>query len=63
MTHKITMVAFEGVADTEKYPEDEFGLVYQPLKVYYNQGFNRPAPRRCTTRCWSGGWSRRTRTG
>lgn len=42
MTHKITMVAFEGAADTAKYPEDEFGPAYQPLKVYYNQGFNRP---------------------
>ncbi len=40
MTHKITMVAFEGAADTEKYPEAEFGPAWQPLKVYYNQGFN-----------------------
>src|SRR5688572_11635154 len=42
MTHKISMVAFEGAADTEKYPEAEFGPAYQPLKLYYNQGFNRP---------------------
>src|SRR5690606_9138162 len=42
MTHKITMVAFEGAADTGKYPEAEFGPAWQPLKVYYNQGFNRP---------------------
>ncbi len=42
MTHKITMVAFEGATDAEKYPEQEFGPVWQPLKVYYNQGFNRP---------------------
>ncbi|WP_225826925.1 mycothiol conjugate amidase Mca [Streptomyces naphthomycinicus] len=42
MTHKISMVAFEGAADTEKYPEGEFGPAYQPLKLYYNQGFNRP---------------------
>lgn len=42
MTHKITMVAFDGATDTEKYPEDEFGPVWQPLKLYYNQGFNRP---------------------
>ncbi|MEU5837806.1 mycothiol conjugate amidase Mca [Streptomyces diacarni] len=41
MTHKITMVAFEHAADTEKYPEAEFGAPWQPLKVYYNQGFNR----------------------
>jgi mycothiol S-conjugate amidase len=41
MTHKITMVAFEGAADTEKYPEAEYGPAYQPQKLYYNQGFNR----------------------
>jgi mycothiol S-conjugate amidase len=41
MTHKISMVAFEGAADTEKYPEGEFGPAYQPQKLYYNQGFNR----------------------
>ncbi|MEU6483310.1 mycothiol conjugate amidase Mca [Streptomyces sp. NPDC046887] len=41
MTHKITMVAFEGAADPEKYPESEFGPVWQVAKVYYNQGFNR----------------------
>ncbi|MEW1724875.1 mycothiol conjugate amidase Mca [Streptomyces sp. NPDC093109] len=42
MTHKISMVAFEGATDAEKYPEDAFGPVWQPLKLYYNQGFNRP---------------------
>ncbi len=42
MTHKITMVAFEGAADAEKYPEAEYGPAHQPLKLYYNQGFNRP---------------------
>ncbi|MFB6837320.1 mycothiol conjugate amidase Mca [Streptomyces sp. NPDC056361] len=42
MTHKITMVAFDGAADAEKYPEAEFGPVWQPLKLYYNQGFNLP---------------------
>ncbi|NSC23588.1 mycothiol conjugate amidase Mca [Streptomyces albus subsp. chlorinus] len=41
MTHKISMVAFEHAADTEKYPEAEFGPAWQPLKLYYNQGFNR----------------------
>ncbi|MEU2084511.1 mycothiol conjugate amidase Mca [Streptomyces albus] len=41
MTHKITMVAFEHAADTDKYSEAEFGPAWQPLKVYYNQGFNR----------------------
>ncbi|GAB2802227.1 mycothiol conjugate amidase Mca [Streptomyces daliensis] len=39
MTHKITMAAFEAAGDPEKYPEA--GPVWQPLKVYYNQGFNR----------------------
>ncbi|MFD2120275.1 mycothiol conjugate amidase Mca [Streptomyces cirratus] len=42
MTHKVTMVAFDGAADTEKYPEAEFGPAYQPQKLYYNQGFNKP---------------------
>ncbi|MEU3554132.1 mycothiol conjugate amidase Mca [Streptomyces fragilis] len=42
MTHKITMVAFEGASDLEKYPESEYGPAYQPVKLYYNQGFNRP---------------------
>ncbi|MGP3973094.1 mycothiol conjugate amidase Mca [Streptomyces sp. 8N114] len=41
MTHKISMVAFEHSADTEKYPEAEFGPAWQPQKLYYNQGFNR----------------------
>ncbi|MFF4173977.1 mycothiol conjugate amidase Mca [Streptomyces sp. NPDC001744] len=42
MTHKISMVAFDGANDAVKYPEDEFGPLWQPLKLYYNQGFNRP---------------------
>ncbi|MFF5634087.1 mycothiol conjugate amidase Mca [Streptomyces sp. NPDC012825] len=42
MTHKITMVAFDGAGDPEAFPEDAFGPVWQPLKLYYNQGFNRP---------------------
>ena len=42
MTHKISMVAFEGAADTEKYPESAFGEAHRPHKLYYNQGFNRP---------------------
>ncbi|MGW1071462.1 mycothiol conjugate amidase Mca [Streptomyces sp. NPDC002537] len=40
MTHKITMVAFEAAGDPERYPEA--GEPWQPLKLYYNQGFNRP---------------------
>lgn len=42
MTHKISMVAFDGAGDAEKFPESEFGPVWQPQKLYYNQGFNRP---------------------
>ncbi|MFD4988364.1 mycothiol conjugate amidase Mca [Streptomyces sp. NPDC058374] len=42
MTHNITMAAFDGAGDPERFPEDEFGKVFQPMKLYYNQGFNRP---------------------
>jgi mycothiol S-conjugate amidase len=42
MTHKISMVAFDAAVDAEKYPEAEFGPVWGPQKLYYNQGFNRP---------------------
>ncbi|MFF0723334.1 mycothiol conjugate amidase Mca [Streptomyces sp. NPDC004134] len=40
MTHKITMAAFDAAGDPERYPDA--GEPWQPLKVYYNQGFNRP---------------------
>ncbi|MEE1939307.1 mycothiol conjugate amidase Mca [Streptomyces sp. TRM 70361] len=40
MTHKITMVAFDAAGDPARYPEA--GEPWQPLKLYYNQGFNRP---------------------
>jgi mycothiol S-conjugate amidase len=40
MTHKISMAAFEAAGDPSKYPEA--GEVWQPLKIYYNQGFNKP---------------------
>ncbi|MQY14844.1 Mycothiol S-conjugate amidase [Streptomyces sp. RB5] len=40
MTHKISMVAFEAAGDAAKYPEA--GEPWQPQKLYYNQGFNRP---------------------
>ncbi|KNB51670.1 mycothiol conjugate amidase Mca [Streptomyces caatingaensis] len=39
MTHKISMVAFEAAGDPARYPEA--GEPWQPLKLYYNQGFNR----------------------
>lgn len=39
MTHKISIVAFDAAADPERYPGT--GEPWQPLKLYYNQGFNR----------------------
>ena len=38
MTHKITVAAFEAAGDPERYPDA--GPVWQPQKLYYNQGFN-----------------------
>ncbi|RBM11730.1 mycothiol conjugate amidase Mca [Streptomyces sp. PT12] len=40
MTHKISMVAFEAAGDPTRYPEA--GEPWTPLKLYYNQGFNKP---------------------
>ncbi|MCQ4082222.1 mycothiol conjugate amidase Mca [Streptomyces sp. RB6PN25] len=40
MTHKISMVAFEAAGDPDRYPDA--GEPWTPLKLYYNQGFNRP---------------------
>lgn len=40
MTHKISVVAFDAAGDPERYPEA--GEPWQPLKLYYNQGFNKP---------------------
>ncbi|UGY93348.1 mycothiol conjugate amidase Mca [Streptomyces gobiensis] len=40
MTHRITMVAFDAAGDASRYPEA--GPAWQPQKLYYNQGFNRP---------------------
>ncbi|MBB1262105.1 mycothiol conjugate amidase Mca [Streptomyces alkaliterrae] len=40
MTHRISMVAFDAAADPDRYPEA--GEPWRPLKLYYNQGFNRP---------------------
>jgi len=39
MTHKISMIAFEAAGDPERYPEA--GQPWTPLKLYYNQGFNK----------------------
>jgi len=38
-THKISMLAFEAAGDPDRYPEA--GAPWTPLKLYYNQGFNR----------------------
>ena len=38
MTHKITVAAFDAAPDPARYPEA--GEPWQPLKLYYNQGFN-----------------------
>ncbi|MCE7082992.1 mycothiol conjugate amidase Mca [Streptomyces sp. ST2-7A] len=40
MTHRVSMVAFEAAGDPERYPGT--GEPWEPLKLYYNQGFNRP---------------------
>ncbi|MCM2577848.1 mycothiol conjugate amidase Mca [Streptomyces meridianus] len=40
MTHKISVVAFDAAGDPERYPDA--GEPWQPQKLYYNQGFNRP---------------------
>ncbi|MDT0310340.1 mycothiol conjugate amidase Mca [Streptomyces sp. DSM 44917] len=39
MTHKVSMVAFEAAGDPERYPAA--GEPWQPLKLYYDQGFSR----------------------
>jgi mycothiol S-conjugate amidase len=39
MTHRISVAAFDAAGDPERYPEA--GDVWTPLKLYYNQGFNR----------------------
>lgn len=40
MTYKISVVAFEAAGDPERFPDA--GEPWRPLKLYYNQGFNRP---------------------
>jgi mycothiol S-conjugate amidase len=39
MTHKISVAAFDAAGDPDQYPER--GEVWQPLKLYYNTGFNK----------------------
>ncbi|MEJ5866589.1 mycothiol conjugate amidase Mca [Pseudokineococcus sp. 5B2Z-1] len=38
MCHKVSVAAFEGAADLERFPGGE---PWQPLKLYYNGGFSR----------------------
>ncbi len=38
--HKISVAAFDAAGDPERYPEA--GEPWQPLKLYYQHGFNRP---------------------
>jgi mycothiol S-conjugate amidase len=40
MTHKVAVEAWHAAADPDRYPEA--GEVWQPLKLYYHHGFNRP---------------------
>ncbi len=39
MTHKISVAAYEAAGDPERFPEA--GEPWTPLKLYYNQGFNK----------------------
>jgi mycothiol S-conjugate amidase len=39
MCHKISVAAFDAAGDPDQYPE--LGLPWQPLKLYYNMGFNK----------------------
>src|SRR6476659_8949210 len=38
--HEISVAAFDAASDPERYPEA--GEPWQPLKLYYQHGFNRP---------------------
>lgn len=40
MCHKVSVTAFEAAGDPDRYPEA--GEPWQPLKLYYHHGFNRP---------------------
>jgi mycothiol S-conjugate amidase len=39
MCHKISVAAFDAAGDPDRYPD--LGAPWQPLKLYYNVGFNR----------------------
>jgi mycothiol S-conjugate amidase len=38
--HNVSVAAFEAAGDPERYPDE--GEPWQPLKLYYHHGFNRP---------------------
>ncbi|MEP6816302.1 MAG: mycothiol conjugate amidase Mca, partial [Marmoricola sp.] len=38
--HNVSVTAFEAASDPERYPDS--GEPWQPLKLYYQHGFNRP---------------------
>ncbi|GAB3999981.1 mycothiol conjugate amidase Mca [Nocardioides marmoraquaticus] len=40
MCHKVSVVAFEAAGDPDRFPDA--GEPWQPLKLYYQHGFNRP---------------------
>lgn len=40
MCHQVSMVAFEAAGDPDRFPDA--GEPWQPLKLYYQHGFNRP---------------------
>jgi mycothiol S-conjugate amidase len=40
MCRQVSVAAFEAAGDPERYPE--LGAAWQPLKLYYHHGFNRP---------------------
>ena len=40
MCHQVSVAAFEAAGDPDRYPEA--GEPWQPLKLYYHHGFNRP---------------------
>lgn len=40
MCHRVSVAAFEAAGDPERYPDA--GEPWQPLKLYYHHGFNRP---------------------
>ena len=56
------VLAFERAGDPDWYPE--LGEPWQPLKLYYSNGFTRAAhPRRCTTGSWRRATRARSRSG